>query len=165
LSTAPRNIGHQSISPFRVLVVDDHEAFRRFICSTIGKLALLQIVGEASDGLEAIQKAKELLPDLIVLDLGLPKLNGMEVAQRIRKLSPASKILVMSQESSPDVAQIAFIQGVKGYVVKTDAGRELLPAVDAVLRGEQFVGSTFSGYDFGEAFVAVARKGSEPNAL
>ena len=65
------------MSRFRVLIVDDQEAFRRFICSTIGKRTELQVFGEASDGLEAVQKAEELLPDLIVLDLGLPKLNGM----------------------------------------------------------------------------------------
>ena len=71
-------------STVRVLVVDDHEPFRRFACSTLAKRRNLQVIGEASDGLEAVRKAEELQPDLIVLDIGLPTLNGIEVARRIR---------------------------------------------------------------------------------
>ena len=97
------------------------------------------MVGEASDGLEAVQKSQELQPDLIVLDLGLPKLNGIEAARRIRERSATSKILIVSQESSADIVHEAFSTGVLGYVVKAYAGSELLPAVEAVLRGEQFV--------------------------
>jgi CheY-like chemotaxis protein len=132
----------------RVLVVEDSEPFRKFICSTLGKRPKLQIVGEVSDGLEAVQKAKELQPDLIALDIGLPSLNGIEAARHIRKLSPESKILFVSQESSADVVQEALGTGAHGYVLKTDAGSELLEAVHAVLRGEQFVGRRFSGHVF-----------------
>jgi DNA-binding NarL/FixJ family response regulator len=85
---------------------------------------------------------------VIVLDIGLPSLNGIEAARRIRKLSTNSKILFVSQESSADVVGEAFDTGARGYVVKTDAGSELLKAVDAVLRGGQFVGRRFSGHDF-----------------
>jgi CheY-like chemotaxis protein len=108
----------------------------------------LPIIGEASDGLEAVRKAGELHPDLIVLDIGLPSLNGIEAARRIRKFSPESKILFVSQESAADVVGEALAMGAGGYVVKTDAGGELLEAVDAVLRGGQFVGRRFSGHDF-----------------
>jgi DNA-binding NarL/FixJ family response regulator len=127
------------MASMRILVVDDYQPFRRFICSTIEQKSGLQVVGEASDGLEAVQKSQELQPDLIVLDVGLPKLNGIEAARQIRKCSPASKILIVSQESSVDVAHEAFDAGVLGYVVKSYAGTELLPALDAVLRGCQFV--------------------------
>jgi DNA-binding NarL/FixJ family response regulator len=99
----------------------------------------LQVIGEVSDGLEAVRKAQELHPDLILLDIGLPGLNGIEAARQIRRLSPESKIVFVSQESSADVVQQAFSLGACGYVVKMDAGRELLAAVDAVLRDEQFV--------------------------
>jgi DNA-binding NarL/FixJ family response regulator len=116
----------------------------------------LQIVGEASDGLEGVQKAEELHPELILLDLGLPTLNGIEVARRVRKLSPHSKILFLSQESSVEIVQKALAEGARGYVVKIDAGRELLPAISAVLRGEQFVGSRFAGYDFNPAILDAA---------
>src|ERR1700730_3141299 len=88
----------------RTLVVDDYQPFRRFICSTMEQRLGLQVIGEASDGLEAVQKSEELQPDLVVLDLGLPKLNGIEAARQIRERSPASKILIVSQESSPDIA-------------------------------------------------------------
>jgi len=96
------------MSSFRVLVVEDSEPFRRFICSTLGKRTDLLIVGEVSDGLEAVQKAEELHPNLILLDVGLPSMNGIEAARRIRKLSPESKILFVSQESSADVVQGAL---------------------------------------------------------
>jgi DNA-binding NarL/FixJ family response regulator len=127
------------MSSVRILVVDDYEPFRRFIWSTIEQGVGLQVIGEASDGLEAVQKSEGLQPDLIILDLGLPKLNGLEAARQIRELSPASKILIVSQESSPDIAHEAFDTGVLGYVVKAYAGRELLPAVESVRRGRQFV--------------------------
>jgi len=101
----------------------------------------LQVVGEASDGLEAVHKAEELQPDLIVLDLGLPTLNGIEAARQIRKLSPASKIIFASQESSADVVQEALSSGARGYVLKTRADVDLVAAVEAVLEGRQFVSS------------------------
>ena len=106
------------------------------------------VIGVASDGLEAVQKAEELQPDLILLDIGLPSLNGIEVARQIRKLCPKSKILFVSQESSADVVQGALGTGAQGYVVKIDAGRELLEGVNTVLRDEQFVGGRFAGHDF-----------------
>ena len=140
----------------RILVVDDYEPFRRFICSTLGKRPELQIIGEASHGLEAVHKAEGLQPDLILLDIGLPKLTGIEAARRIRKLSPESKILFVSQESSADIVREALGTGASGYVVKTDAGRELLEAVSAVLRGELFVGARFSGQDFARDSNVVA---------
>jgi DNA-binding NarL/FixJ family response regulator len=95
-------------SSVRVLVVDDYEPFRRFVCWTLETKPDLQIVGRASDGLEAVQKAEELQPDLIVLDIGLPILNGIEAARRIRKTSPECKILFLSQQSSGDVVQEAL---------------------------------------------------------
>ena len=124
----------------RVLVVDDYEPFRRFVCSTLKQRPDLQVIGEASDGLEAVQKAEELQPGLIVLDVGLPTLNGIEAARRIRKFCPECKILFLSQESSADVVQKALSLGALGYVVKVHAGNELLAAVEAVCRGRQFVG-------------------------
>jgi DNA-binding NarL/FixJ family response regulator len=132
----------------RVLVVEDFVPFQRFIASTLGKKPELWIVCEVSDGLEAVQKAQELQPDLILLDIGLPSLNGIEAARRIRKVSPESKILFLSQESAADAVQEALGLGGLGYVVKIRAGSELLPAVEAVLRGEQFVSSGLTGHWF-----------------
>jgi DNA-binding NarL/FixJ family response regulator len=136
-------------SSIRVLVVDDYEPFRRFACSTLGNRPAFQIVGEASDGVAAVRQAEELKPDLILLDVGLPRLNGLQAAREIRKLSPDSKIIFVSQESSPDVVQEALSLGARGYVAKTRAGIDLLPAVEAVLEGRRFVSSglTTSGPD------------------
>jgi DNA-binding NarL/FixJ family response regulator len=131
----------------RALLVEDFQPFRQFLSSALREVPGMQIVDEVSDGLKAIQQAERLHPDLILLDIGLPSLNGIEAARRIRKLSPESKILFVSQESSADVAREALGTGASGYIVKTDAGRELLEAVSAVLRGDRFVGSRFAGYD------------------
>jgi CheY-like chemotaxis protein len=97
------------------------------------------------DGSEAVQKAEELRPDLIVLDIGLPKLNGIEAARRIRQVSPNSKIVFLTTENSPDVAQAALSTGAEGYVHKARAQSDLLPAIDAGLRGEQFVSNELGG--------------------
>jgi len=133
--------GDRSASSVRVLVVEDFEPLRQFIRSMLQKRRELQVSCEVSDGLEAVQKAEELQPDLIVLNIGLPTLDGIEAARRIRKLSPKSKILFLSQESSADVVQKALSVG-EGHVFKARAGSELLAAVEAVLTGRQFVSST-----------------------
>jgi DNA-binding NarL/FixJ family response regulator len=134
----------------RVLVMDDYGPWCRFVCSALQQQAEFefQVVGEVADGLEAVEKARELQPDLILLDIGLPTLNGIEVARRIRQVSPESKILFASQESSADVVQAALSVGARGYVVKVDAGTELLTAANAVVRGERFIGSRFASSDF-----------------
>ena len=131
----------------RVLIVDDYEPWRRYYSAALQKQPELQVIGEVSDGLEAVQQAEELHPDLIVLDIGLPSLNGIEAARRIRKVSPESKILFLTQESSADVVQEALATGARGYVVKSDAGSEMLAAVDAVLRGEKFVSASLKSRD------------------
>ena len=123
----------------RVLVVDDFEPFRHFLCATLEVRPELQVIGEASDGLQAVQKAEESQPDLILLDIGLPKLNGIEAAHRISRLVPAAKILFVSQENDADVVSAALSNGAKGYVLKLDANRELLPAVESILRGKDFI--------------------------
>jgi CheY-like chemotaxis protein len=109
----------------------------------------LELIGELSDGLAAVQKAEELSPDLILLDIGLPTLNGIEAARQIRKLVPSAKIIFLSLESSGDVVQEAVGLGAKGYVVKALAGSELLPAVEAVLQGKLFVSAGVIGRDPG----------------
>jgi DNA-binding NarL/FixJ family response regulator len=121
------------VSSVRILVVEDFQQFRQFICSTLGERNDLQIIGEAADGLEAVQKAVELKPDLILMDIGLPSLNGLEAARRILKLVPKSKIIFLSQESSAEVVQEARDLGACGYVVKIKASRELMPAIDAAI--------------------------------
>src|SRR5215471_7104732 len=100
----------------RILVVEDYEPFRRVICSTLRERDFR--VTETSDGLEAVEKAQELQPDLVLFDIGLPRLNGIESAKQVRSLVPNAKVMFVSQESSPDVVLEAFRLGAHGYVHK-----------------------------------------------
>jgi CheY-like chemotaxis protein len=135
-------------STIRLLVVDDYEPWRRFVSSTLQKQPGLQVIGEVSDGLEAVQKAQELQPDLILLDIGLPTLNGIEAARRIRSCASHSKILFVSENRSRDIGEAALSTGAGGYVVKSDAAGELLTAVKAVLQGKQFLSASLTDHDF-----------------
>src|SRR5580765_535529 len=130
----------------RVLIVDDYEDWRRKVRQLLEERPELQVICEASDGLEAVQKAEELKPDLILLDIGLPNVNGIEAARRIRQLSPNSKIIFLSMDTSLDVVQVALSTGADGYVRKTDVHGDLLPAIEAVLRSEQFLSKSLKGY-------------------
>jgi DNA-binding NarL/FixJ family response regulator len=123
----------------RVLVVDDYEPFRRFVCSTLKKRPELHVIGEASDGLEAVQKAEELKPDLILLDIGLPTLNGVDASRRISMVVPGAKILMVTQNNDADLVREVLSVGASGYVLKLDANKELLRAVEVVLDGGPFV--------------------------
>ena len=134
--------------PIRVLVVDDYEPWRRFISTSLQAKPELQIIGEASDGLEAVHRAQKLQPDLILLDIGLPTLNGIEAARQIRHLSPESKILFVSENRFWTIAEEALRSGGNGYLIKSDAGIDLLRAVEAVLKGKQFISSSLAGRDF-----------------
>jgi DNA-binding NarL/FixJ family response regulator len=125
----------------RILVVDDFAPWRGFV-STIAQIRPgWQVISEASDGLEAVQKAEELTPDLILLDIGLPKLNGIEAARQIRQVAPNSKILFVSTHDSWEIAEAALDTGASGYVVKLDAGHELAKAVEAVFQGKRYISS------------------------
>ena len=135
------------MSLIRILVVDDFKDWVRQVRLLLQFRTEFQLIAEASDGSEAAQKAEELKPDLILLDIGLPKLNGIEAARQIRQRSPSSKIIFLSQNSDRDVVWAALGTGALGFVHKMDAGRKLLPAMDAVLRGEQFISSS-SGFKF-----------------
>ena len=124
---------------FRVLVVEDFLEFRRAVCSLLQAKESFQIE-QAADGPEAVQKAAELQPDLILLDIGLPKVNGLEVARRAHEIAPSAKILFVSVESDTDLVREALSLGA-GYVHKPRVESDLLPAIEAVLRGEKFVSS------------------------
>jgi len=130
----------------RIFVVDDNEPFRRFVISTLHEQPNLQVVGEEEDGLQAVQRAEALQPDLILLDIGLPGLNGIDAGRRIAELAPKAKIIFLTQESSPDVVHEALGLGAWGYVVKVQAGKELLAAVEAAMQGQRFVSSGLDGH-------------------
>jgi DNA-binding NarL/FixJ family response regulator len=134
----------------RTLVVDDFASFRRRVCWMLEENSEMRVICEAADGLEAVQKAVEFQPDLILLDSDLPKLSGIEAARQIRKVAPKSKIIFLSQDANPDVVQEAFSLGARGYVIKSDASRELLTAVKVVILGKQYVSRALAGFDLTE---------------
>jgi DNA-binding NarL/FixJ family response regulator len=126
------------LSRIRVLVVDDYDDWRRQVLSLFEKQPEWWVIGEARDGTEAIEKAVALKPDLIVVDIGLPKSSGIEAARQIRRLSPGSKILFLSNNNDFDVVRTA-LGTAQGYVFKTDFHRDFLAAVRSVLRDELYV--------------------------
>jgi DNA-binding NarL/FixJ family response regulator len=99
----------------------------------------LEVICESSDGLEAVQKTTELQPDLILLDIGLPNLNGLEAARQIRKASPGSRILFLTSDGTPELVEEALRIGALGYVIKSDTASDLLPALRTVMRNQRFV--------------------------
>ena len=126
-------------SSVRILVVDDFERWRHSVCLALQVRREWQVIGEASDGVEAVHKAKDLQPDLVMLDIGLPKLNGIEVARQIRSISPKSRVVFLTENYSCDLAEAALDIGARGYVIKSAFAGELIPAVEAVLEGRQFL--------------------------
>jgi DNA-binding NarL/FixJ family response regulator len=132
----------------RILVVDDFAEWRRYVLEKLGEDRSFEVVGVAADGLEAVLKAEEMQPDLILLDIGLPKLDGIEAARQIRKVAPDSKIIFLSQENDPDEVGAALGVGARGYVIKSDAGSELLPAIRTVMLGKRFGSRSRAGGAF-----------------
>ena len=126
----------------RTMIVEDFPAFRRAIRSILDGEPSVCVVCEVADGLEAVQNAVELKPDLILLDIGLPTLDGIEVARRLSALVPRSKIIILSLEASPGIVKEAMSAGASGYVFKLRMDTDLLPMIDAVLSAKPFLGST-----------------------
>jgi len=129
---------HAEMQSFRVLVVDDFASFRECVCGML-RGTQFRVVGQAADGLDAVQKARRCQPDLILLDIGLPKLNGIEAARRISVAASRSKVVFVSVNDDPGVVQSALRNGACGYILKSAVSGELLLALAAVLRGEKFL--------------------------
>lgn len=131
--------------PFRTLVVEDHKAFLDRILTVLRKHPEVDIVGEAQNGLEAVERTTALQPDLIILDIGLPGLNGIEAARRIRTIAADAKIVFLSQESSSDIVHEAFRIGARGYILKASVARDLTKALRSVMDGNTFLSEELDG--------------------
>jgi DNA-binding NarL/FixJ family response regulator len=129
----------------RVLIVDDFEPWRRHLSTELGKNPRWHVVGEAADGREAVVAAQALAPDLILLDIGLPTMNGLEAARRILAHRPESRILFLTEQHSLDIVEAGLELGARGYLFKMDAGRDLLPAMESVVNGGRFVSAGVRG--------------------
>jgi DNA-binding NarL/FixJ family response regulator len=130
----------------RVLLVEDHEPFRRFIRTFLGVRHDLDLVDDAPDGLSGVQKCVELRPDLVLLDIGLPRLNGIQAARQIRQLVPGCRIVFLTQETSVEIVQEALSLGATGYVIKAQTASDLIPAITAARDGRKFVSPTVDGH-------------------
>ena len=132
--SSPRNM-------LRILVVDDHDAVRKAICQLLRSQSDFEVVCEVADGFEAVRRAEELQPDVVVLDISMPNLNGIEAARHVRRVAPGAEILFLTQDNSSQIVREALSTGARGYVLKTEAANELIDAVYAVGQHKQFVSS------------------------
>lgn len=130
----------------RILIVEDHEGWRSYVASVLQKNPRYELLGEVADGLEAVHMAERLQPDLVVLDIGLPGLNGIEAARQIRARAPDVKILFLSEQRAPEVAEAALGTGAQGYVLKSDAADDLVAGIEAISEGKRFISARFAAY-------------------
>ena len=133
----------------RTLVVDDFVPWQEFVRTTLAGRADIEIVGIASDGRQAVQMAEGIRPDLALLDINLPGLNGIEVARQIRALVPGCKIIFLTGDSDRKLVHHALCAGASGYVHKWEAAAELLASIDAVLIGKRYLSRSLIGADLG----------------
>ena len=138
----------------RVLIVEDHEPFRHAIRELLGHRPDVRIVGEAADGVEAIRQAEAHRPDVVLLDIGLPGLSGMAVADWLREAAPDTRVMFVTNESSVEVMESAFRRGAHGYVYKPRAQRDVLPVFDAVIRGGRFVSGGLERIERGDSLAS-----------
>jgi DNA-binding NarL/FixJ family response regulator len=127
----------------RVLVADDQPGIRKRVCLTLASIVTLEVCDEAADGQEAVEKAEESSPDLIILDVTMPVMNGLDAARKIRVFSPHTPILILTMHKSRQLMEEARKIGVRGYVVKADAGQSLSSAITAVMQSQTFFPTEF----------------------
>ncbi|PYU13496.1 MAG: DNA-binding response regulator [Acidobacteria bacterium] len=132
------------MAPLRILVADDHQVVRTGLRTLLESKAGWRVCAEAANGREAVEKARELQPDVAVLDIGMPLLNGMEATRQIRKISPGTEILILTMHDSEHMIQGVLDAGAHGYILKDDADRNLLAAVESLRKHKPYMSSRAS---------------------
>jgi DNA-binding NarL/FixJ family response regulator len=155
---------HVTEKPYRVLVVDDHAVVRHGIRELLETQPGLEVCSEAANGLEAVEHVKKSRPDLVVLDLTMPEMNGLDAARAIREASPLTEILVLSMHFSEEIAREVLRSGARGYMLKSDANSELITAIQRVRRGEQYFTSCLNS-TMAESFVQTKGDGSDDSPI
>ena len=148
------------MAAFRILVADDHEVVRKGLIAILEQQPAWQVCGEACNGREAVEKAKQLMPDVMVMDVSMRGLNGLEATRKIVKANPATKVLILTLEDSSQLVRDVLDAGARGFLLKSDSGSELVAAVDALLRGKTYFTSrvaalVLDGYLRGTPFSGV----------
>jgi len=132
------------MSNLRLLLADDHEIVRKGLRSVLEAQKDCEVVGEAADGRQAIALVKELNPDIVILDISMPLLNGLEATRQILKIRPQTKVLILTMHESDPLIRDVLDAGARGYILKTDAGRDLVTAVESLRRNKTFFTSRVS---------------------
>jgi len=135
-----------TMSVTQILLVEDFVPWQHFISMRLESEIDLQVISFAANGLEAVHKAKELQPDLILMDLSLPGMNGIEATRQIRILSPGSRILFLSEHADSNLIQAALDAGACGYILKSDSGSDLILGIRAALLGQIFVSRSLTSW-------------------
>jgi len=126
------------VAAFRILVADDHEVVRKGLVALLQQQSNWEVCGEAADGREAVEKTRELKPDVVILDIGMPSLNGLEATRQILKLDPQAKVLILTLHDSDQVVRDVLNAGARGFLLKSDAARDLVAAVEALRRDKTY---------------------------
>ncbi|MCL4489300.1 MAG: response regulator transcription factor [Chloroflexi bacterium] len=149
----------------RVLLADDHAVLRDSLRAFLGMYADIEVVGEASDGVETLEQARALEPDVLLLDMAMPNLGGLEVLRRIAKEQPNCKVLVLTQHDSVQYVLPALQAGAKGYLLKKSGGAEVAQAVRALARGESVLHPAIAHFVIDAAVEGNSQSGADPNRL
>src|SRR6266571_1846700 len=126
------------MATFRIFIADDHEVVRKGLMSLLQAQPDWEVCGEAADGREAVDKAQQLKPDVVILDIGMPSLNGLEATRQILKSNPQAKVLILTLHDSDQVVREVLNAGARGFLLKSDAARDLVAAVEALRRDKTY---------------------------
>src|SRR2546422_2051442 len=133
------------MATFRIFIADDHEVVRKGLCALLQAQPDWEVCGEAADGREAVEKVQELKPDVVILDIGMPSLNGLEATRQILKGNPQARVLILTLHDSDQVVREVLNAGARGFLLKSDAARDLVAAVEALRRGKTHFTSKGAG--------------------